>query len=1525
MLAWRAAGDDAGELRDCARGLVGARIVCWFAVMLAGLVFVGGAWGATGHVFVSSVSEAPPGTGLVGPGPMAVDGASGQVFVCDPLAGYVDVFDGEGVFVTRFGGGLLEGVGVAVDESSGDVYVADAFAEGIDVYRPDGSGGYVLASRWWGSRAPGGEFGEVAGVSVDNSGGPSSGYVYVLEARTAGGGPAAIDVYGPAPSTPEGEEGREGPFLGRLSGGKLEHPNGISVDSGSGLVLVADSFLGAILTYSAEGGYEGKLTGKGSPYGSFKSHEELGNVAGVGVDGSSGDIYVAEVERHVVSQYAHVGEEWKWQGWITTTPSGDLSEPRGVATSGSGDVYVTDAGLGVVDRFGPGVVVPSVTTEKVTKAEGGLTRTGAVLLGTVNGEGEPSSYHFQYGATEALGSETLSQESGTGVQTVKASVEGLEAGHVYYYRVVGENENGSSYGLTERFETLPAVEALSTGPVTSVTPESVVLTGSLKRGGLVTHYYFQYGTTSAYGNQAPDPAGEVPAAAEEKDEKQPKTLTTPVSGLAANTLYHYRLVAQNNTYGATYGEDKTFTTLGPPAITIEPASGRSQTGVTLNAKINPESSETTYRFQYGQTEAYGQETTPGSAGSGSTPQAVSATLTGLNVGTTYHYRVIAENGHGTTTSTDEEATTVPSAPVDAMWASDISSSEAVVHTMINPLGNDTHYYFQYGPQPCQPDPEACANVPLAPGNDLGESEQDTPGEEQLTGLEPDTTYHYRVLANNNLGTTEGPERTFTTQAKPSPIALPDNRAWEMVTPPSKGSAPVEALTREGGVILASENGNTFTYVVNGALGEEVEGNRSPEKQQVLATRTSNGWESHDIATPSDKAQGIGPGNPPEYQFFSPDLTLSLVQPVGARAEPPLAEGVTQNTMYLRDNATRTYLPVVSEANTAPGTHFGGAIHFFSATPDLSHVLFSSELPLTGPGTSNGLYEWSGGKLQFVSKLPGEKRARAPELGFYNAVLTHAVTTDGSRVFWTNKEDLNTRGGHLYLRDTVRGETIRLDAAQGMREPEQGSAEFQGASSDGSRVFFIDRQRLTADSTAEPGQGAGEPDLYECQIVEVGGRLACDLHDLTIGEDNGQHANVQGLVLGINEDGSRVFLVAQGVLASNWNGNGEQATAGKSNLYELNYDGAKWSRAFIATLSNGDNPEWEGNQNANTAYLTARVSPNGKFFAFMSQAPITGYDNVDAQPAANGARDEEVFLYDAATASLRCVSCNPSGGRPEGVLDTEKAGEGLGLLVDRRLVWGREGHEHWLAGNIPGWTAQSLIGALYQSRYLTNQGRLYFNSSDDLVPAASNHREDVYEYEPSGVGGCQSVTGGCVASLSGGSSDHESAFLEATPNGGSVFFLTEAQLLPQDTDTTFDIYVARECAETSPCLTPPQEKDEPCAETETCRPAQPAQPVVGGPYATTVPLPPGNVVRGPTSPAKHAVEARKAKKPFTRSQKLKRALKRCRMHRAHSKRKRKACKQAARKRYGHHRKPRNNNRNAHRNAKSTARHGERSRR
>jgi sugar lactone lactonase YvrE len=1459
-----------------------AALSCVLAAALCAFFFTSApALAATGHGFLSSLTEAPAGTPLQEPGALAVDHADGRVFVADLGTGVVDVFSSSGTFLTQIGEGSLFAAGVAVDEASHDVYVADTFASAVLVFKPDGSGGYALLSEWTGVGALGEEFGEVTGVAVDNSKSVSAGDVYVVEAENPKTGFGAVEVFKPKPAGPE--EASEGDLVRSLTSGKMEEPNGVAVSGSSGEVFVADSAKGGVYEFAASGSFAGKMTGSSSPQGSFfGKEEETGNVSAVAITETTGDLLVAEAERHVVSEFDPAG---RWVGWITSTPAGSLGEPLGVAVAATGNVYVGDRGLARVDVFGPGVVVPDVVTSKATKP----TRTSAILNGTINGEGKPGHYFFQWGITPALGSSTPATPFAGGEEKVAVTLGELRAGTTYFFRLAGENENGTNYGITREVTTPTAVEGLSTGPVQNLQPTSASLTGSLSPNGFEAHYYFEWGLTATYGSTSPEPPGTDAGSG-----AGAVAAITDLSALKPNTTYHYRLVGTNS-FGTTFGSDQRFTTSGPPRITNEPTSGIGHEQATINAKINPDELATTYHFEYGESTAYGSEVPVGGAsiGSGSEAVAVSAPLSGLKLGVTYHFRVIASNEAGVTTGSDQKFTTIPPALIDSTSVVEVTSTEATLQTQINPLGHDTTYFFQYGTESCKANPAGCTSVPTPPGADIGAGEADVPESLRIQGLTPHTTYHYRVLAINSLGTSEGAERTFTTQQPSTAFALLDGRAWEMVSPPDKHGAPVEALTREGGLILASEDSNALTYVARGVITEEAQGNRSLDMQQVLSTRSAGGWGSQDIATPSSEATGATVGEPQEYQFFTPDLSLALLEPHGAK--PPLAPEAssTQRTIYIRDNAIGTYLPLVTEANVPPGTTFDGGIGFRSATPDLSHVVLHSKVALTGASSGAGLYEWAGGRLQFVSVLPAGTPGHEAELGFHN-VAANAISGDGSRVIWTTPEEAVHRG-HLYMSDTATGETLQLDAAQGHPEPEQGTAQFQTASSDGTEVLFTDKQRLTADSTAEAAQGTGKADLYECEVVkEAGtGKLACRLKDLTVDPNEGEHAGVQGFLFGASKDGTTAYIVAQGVLAPNENGDGEIAEAGKDNLYELHYDGTHWTTAFIAALSSEDSPEWEGGAtHADTAFLTARVSPSGRYLAFMSAASLTGYDNVDANPEAKGARDEEVYLYDSAAASLTCTSCNPTGARPVGVLDTEEAGEGLGLLVDRRLVW----QGHWLGGNIPGWTAQSIVSALFQPRYLSDSGRLFFNSRDHLVPAATSGKENVYEYEPSGVGSCQSPSGACVSLISSGSSGRESAFLEATPSGNDVFFLTAGQLLPQDTDTAFDVYDARVCTQGSPCLTPPSPPPAGCSEAGTCRPASPPQEAPGGPFGSATFAGPGNAPSPP--PAKQQVKNIKTgTKPLTRAQKLTNALRACKKRHSHSKKKRRACEAHARKLYG----------------------------
>jgi hypothetical protein len=305
-----------------------------------------------------------------------------------------------------------------------------------------------------------------------------------------------------------------------------------------------------------------------------------------------------------------------------------------------------------------------------------------------------------------------------------------------------------------------------------------------------------------------------------------------------------------------------------------------------------------------------------------------------------------------------------------------------------------------------------------------------------------------------------------------------------------------------------------------------------------------------------------------------------------------------------------------------------------------------------------------------------------------------------------------------------------------------------------------------------------------------------------------------------------------------------------------------------------------------------MSPNGAYLAFMSDSSellrAKGYDNHDAtEPQA---RDEEVLEYSATYRSIICVSCNPTGARPHGVLDVQESGEGLGLLVDRPQLW--EGR--WLAGSIPGWTARHLAQSDYQARYLSDTGRLFFNSSDSLVPQDTNGKDDVYEYEPDDIGGCaggQAQGGGCIALVSSGGSPQESAFLDASENGDDVFFLTTATLASEDKDTSYDVYDAHACTTEAPCALVPHASAPVCTTLNSCEPNPTNTPGSEPPLSSTF----QGAGAPPPAAAPSSGGSPKASAPrLTRAEKLKSALHAC----AHKpRRQRKACEARARKRYG----------------------------
>jgi DNA-binding beta-propeller fold protein YncE len=883
-----------------------------------------------------------------------------------------------------------------------------------------------------------------------------------------------------------------------------------------------------------------------------------------------------------------------------------------------------------------------------------------------------------------------------------------------------------------------------------------------------------------------------------------------------------------------------------------------------------------------------------------------------------------------------------SAPtIDGVSSQDLSPSSTELKAQVDPHGVELEYQFQYGTSDCVASPSSCTSLPAGKlAGAFGAEEVHA----VVNGLSAASAYFYRILvttsSSNTIEGVPSPNR-FTTL--PAPGVLPDGRGWELVSPAEKhgGAAPEMIARYRGGSIQASTDGDALTWLATGPVVTEPEGNRSFEFTQLLSRRDSSAWSTVSLETPHQQGRGLHSPAPSEYHYFSPDLSRSLLQPVepfGPLETPPLSPDAREKTMYVRPTppAAATFEPLVTAANDTAGTSFGGQLEFLDATSDLEHVIFESKVGLTaGLPSTAGLYEWeSGAPLKLASVLPDgspapdEGNTATPVLGGGRGLNTrHAISEDGSRIFWA--EEHAEVAEALYLRDTSTGTTIQVNAAQGhgatapgeggqeVAEPATQEVAFQSASDDGSKVLFTDTVRLTEDSSLEPtGLELQPADLYEFELTSAEGQPPRGrLTDLTAESSVGR-ADVLNLIPGTSEDGSRTYFVANGVLAAgatpgdcprNPEEESEPPTpppGSTCNLYVIESDPAhpnERETRFIAALSPEDAADWGAGltselppTHGNLSNVTSRVSPDGRYLAFMSQQSLTGYDNRDA---ASGQPDEEVYLYDAVARRLLCASCNSQVGegdgwmRPLGVFDTEQSGEGIGLLVDRPELW----RNRWLASSIPGW-AFNITGlrplALYQPRYLSDEGRLYFDSADALVPQDINGKEDVYQYEPSGVGDCR-PSGGCAGLISSGTGDSSSAFLDASENGDDVFFLSAAQIVATDTDRAADVYDAHVCTSSSPCIVAKVPSSEECSGTSDCRGAGASSPPPEQAPASSTFSGPGNIAASGVQGAK--AKAKLKTKPLTRAQKLARALKKCRKQK--DKHKRAVCQKQARKRFG----------------------------
>jgi hypothetical protein len=1249
----------------------------------------------------------------------------------------------------------------------------------------------------------------------------------------------------------------------------------------SGLAAVA--FLTLLFASTAAAAPPAEFGSNGEAAGQFSGPR------GIAVDQQSGDIYIGDRNNQRVDKFGPDGEfllAWGW-GVVDGSPAlqvctttcraglagsgaGQFSSPEGVAVDNDpasvsrGDVYVLDRGNHRIEKFGTSGEFILTFGGEVDKSTGADLCTAA--SGELCGEGVPGPGPGQF---EGLGARALAVGPG---------------GDVY----VGDLERVQRFGLTGVLQAEVPLAGIGVVEELAVDSAGALYVRGSEPGGV--HKFSPSGIEEGTPRDALGESSAVIAVdgADEllvfQEGQPPSVLAVSPAGAqiaatpAAEASAGIAIGPEpSSLLSAHEGAVETLTLATPGKPFVVPASTDAvavgPTAATLQAALNPEGGEeTTFSFQYGAGTTYGQSAPIPPAELSAEPfesQTVEAPISGLTPETTYHFRVVATNKAGeTTTGPDQTFETLPSVSIISTSASSVTSSSAKLEAELDPHGLLTEYQFEYGPTatygflaPPQPTSAGAGSRAV----DVGAV---------LQGLQPGAVYHFRVVAHNALGPVAGPDVAFTTQTAASAL-LPDGRGWELVSPSEKHGIPLEGLAEEGGDIQAAADGSALSYISIGPIGSEPAGNRSVAYSQLLAHRRAGAWQTEEISTPHQAAAPIFVGHRTEYQLFSSDLQRAVVAPAGAT---PLSPATSEPSPYLREPGG-SFRPLVTAcpaepspcppavaalANVAPGTSFGPSfvipelltegtgVEFVEATEDLRHIVLTAPQDLTSPPFTPGglpsLYEWNEGSLMLVSQIPpsvdvscgpqGPDCLPAAEAGLPTKLgdleilnMRGAVSPGGDRIVFSTKE---SETGHLYMRQTSNGETVQLDAPAGVAGG-TGIPHFQLATADGTKVFFTDTARLTPDSTARTEQ----PDLYMCEIDRGAGPLACDLSDLSIDPHPGESADVQGKVLGAGDEGRFVYFVANGALVSGATRGsciGGSSPEALCNLYV--YDTAARSTSLIATLSDRDHPSWAGGGQSNLGELTSRVSPDGRYLAFSSRRSLTGYDNRDA---VTDEPDEEVFLYHQGegNGTLLCASCNPTGSRPRG-----RRFEGGSVppfpLVDRAQVWGDQG----LAASVPGWTRFKLGGARYQSRYLSDSGRLFFNAADPLVPADTNGTEDVYEYEPPAPTPEQAASNdcttslptysptaqGCISLISSGKASEESAFLDASESGDDVFFLTTARLSGTDTDSSFDVYDAHVCTQSLPCIGPSQSAPAECS-GEACQ-GSPAAPVESQPVTAS---------------------------------------------------------------------------------------------
>jgi Beta-propeller repeat len=1129
-----------------------------------------------------------------------------------------------------------------------------------------------------------------------------------------------------------------------LEGGYYSSANEIAVDESEGPtkgdIYITQTGTGLVDIFAADGGYLGQLTAAGLV--------ALEEPTGVAVD-SVGNVYVVASTRNIFGRYLQYVYRYQPSGGppvnsdlaqksllpeaqnagaiaLGAGPTAGLLFAAGQDGQGGTEAYEVDLQTGEEKyKFAVGEVyyASSVAVDP---------NTGTVLMQARENPLEVLEFEASQGTEPVRIARAITQSTPSGIAVTAASDLLL-------------TESGGQIGVYGSPGVVPSV---TIEPAKEVIGTKADLGGTVSPTGLpVTGCFFEYGETTSYGKTQPC-EGTI------GEDSSTYPVTAELSGLKPNGQnYHFRLVA-TNANGVEDSADQTLTTA--TTVITEAASAIGASTATLNGTVLPEGAA--YGecfFEYGRSSnSKFEKVAPCSPGAAAitpdySPHEVKAKVSGLEVGSTYRFRLIAKNSFGRIEAEELTFDTQGAPLVSEVRAQGANQSSVMLEGEINPRGFDTAYRFEWGTTSSYDH-----SLPVEFEPFVGSGETPVRVSVNVSGLSAGTSYHYRITARSKEGVTASPDQLFETL---NACNLPEARCDELVS--RRGAGPIaipgEAAASAELHYQAATEGPGLAYLVEAGYPEATKG------AEVLyrALRGPSEWISNQLSAPitaPNEQIGAASGNS-AVGWLSNDLSCGIQQSFQPLTNDPgmlLVREYGGSNLY-RINTDGSHTAVTFLAPENPEISFGVSnYNMDGGSQNCSKLLFETgyHYPGVPAPEGEGLYEWEEGALRDIGFVPapggGEVLVHA-SAGSGRGDTQNVVSEDGSRVFFTalrqtssNPAEINQAG--VFVRENVGqdGSTTR-DVSESETATPDTEATYQWATPDGAKVFFTANAGLTKESNTEG------TDLYEYDLQT--GKLA----DLTVDHESGK-AEVGGLVAA-SPDGSHVYFVAR-----------EQLLPGRGNTYAQNIaqstfsiygeSGGKYgyvgkvAAARLGRMVIADARTW-----------SSEVSPDGRYLLFESTLKNTDYNNP------TGA--QEVYLYDSEEGSegTICVSCRqdgqPSVAPPPGTAE--------------------------VAEYTPLPTDEAINNYMHQARFLTErEGRpvVFFVSADSLAPGAVENQNNVFEWSHGQVFRFASAISGQQRAHPG--VGQYALFVGASEDGSDAYFITPETLTWEDGDERISAYDAR---------------------------------------------------------------------------------------------------------------------------------------